>query len=62
VVLIYSFLPSANPEVKDVRGFGAKLKAGKQELDKEIESDLEGLEQKLIEREKPKVNRPKSQP
>jgi DNA-directed RNA polymerase subunit RPC12/RpoP len=62
VVLIYSFLPSANPEVKDLRGFGAKLKAGKQELDKEIESDLRGLEEKLIELEKPKVNRPKSQP
>ena len=48
VVLIYGFLPSANPEVKDVQGFGAKLEAGKQELDQEIESDLKDLEKKLI--------------
>ena len=54
VVLIYGFLPSANPEVKDVQGFGAKLEAGKHELDKEIESDLKDLEKKLIKLEKPK--------
>ena len=36
VVLIYGFLPSANPEVKDVQGFGAKLEAGKQEVDRKL--------------------------
>ena len=62
VILIYGFLPSANPQVKDVRGFGAKLEAGKQELDKEIERDLEGLEKDLLKLEKPNESRPKSQP
>ncbi len=62
VVLIYGFLPSANPEVKDVRGFGAKLKAGTRELDREIESDLNDLEKTLIKLKKPKDNEPKSEP
>jgi hypothetical protein len=62
VIVIYGFLPSANPKVKDVRGFGAKLEAGKQELDKEIESDLNGLEKELLKLERPKESRPKSQP
>ena len=48
VILIYGFLPSVNPDVKNVQGFGAKLEAGKHELDKEIESDLKGLEKGLI--------------
>jgi hypothetical protein len=48
VVLIYGFLPSVNPEIKDVKGFGARLEAGKDELDKEIQGDLRGLEKKLL--------------
>ena len=62
VVLIYAFLPSANPEAKNVRSFAGKLTAGKRELDKEIESDLRDLEKKVIELEKPKDHNPKSQP
>jgi DNA-directed RNA polymerase subunit RPC12/RpoP len=62
VVLIYAFLPSANPQAKDLEGLGAKLEAGKHELDQEIESDLNGLEKKLIKLTKPKDNNPKSRP
>ena len=60
VILIYAFLPSANPEVKDVQGIGAKLEAGKHELDREIDKRLKGLE-KADQARKPR-NRPKSQP
>ena len=42
VVLVYAFLPSANPKVKDLSGLGAKLEAGKRELDHEIEKRREG--------------------
>jgi DNA-directed RNA polymerase subunit RPC12/RpoP len=62
LVFIYAFLPSANPEAKNVRSFAGKLTAGKRELDKEIESDLRDLETKVIKLEKPKDHNPKSQP
>jgi predicted Zn finger-like uncharacterized protein len=48
VILIYGFLPSVNPESKDVQGFGAKFEAGRHQLDKDIESELESLEKELI--------------
>ena len=60
VILIYAFLPSVNPEVKDVQGFGAKLQAGKQELDKEIESDLKASKKKLIRLRKAERNQIRS--
>jgi hypothetical protein len=62
VVLVYGFLPSANPDVEDLKSFSGKLEAGKQELDQEIESDLNRLEKKLIKLTKPKDTSPKSQP
>ena len=61
VVLIYGFVPSANPEVKNVQGFGAKLEAGKHQLDKEIaKRPRKTSKKKLIKLEKPKENGPKS--
>jgi hypothetical protein len=62
VVLAYSFLPSVNPEVKDVQGVRAKIKAGKKELDREIDSDLEKLESELLPHERPKKAAPRSLP
>jgi hypothetical protein len=38
VILGYAFLPSVNPAIKDVRGVVPKLKAGTEELVREIES------------------------
>jgi DNA-directed RNA polymerase subunit RPC12/RpoP len=61
VVLIYAFDPSANPEVKKVHGVGAKLEAGKHQLDREIASELRDLEKKLNNLEIPKELGPKSQ-
>jgi hypothetical protein len=62
VILIYGFLPSVNPHIKDVHGFGDKLRAGKEELDKSIDSELKGLEEKLIEVGHPEKTGPKTQP
>lgn len=47
VILIYAFDPSANPEAKNAHGLGARIKAGKHELDREIASDLNDLEERL---------------
>jgi hypothetical protein len=54
VVLIYAFDPTANPAVKNVQGVGARLEAGKHQLDKEIASEFEDLEKKLSNPQKPK--------
>jgi hypothetical protein len=62
VVLIYGFLPSVNPQIQKVHGFGAKLEAGKEELDKEIQGDLNRLEKKLIGMGEPAKTSPASQP
>ena len=48
VFLLYAFLPSVNPDVKDAKSLGAKLQAGKVELDKDIQSELQQLEKKLL--------------
>jgi DNA-directed RNA polymerase subunit RPC12/RpoP len=48
VILIYGFLPLVNPAVDKSQGIGAKLQAGKAELDKQIEGDLKNLENRLI--------------
>jgi hypothetical protein len=48
VILIYAFVPSVNPEARTAQGLGARLEAGKQELDRDIESDLKGLGKRLI--------------
>ena len=48
VVLAYAFLPSVNPEVKDVQGVGARLESGTEVLDKEIRGGLKQIEGELI--------------
>ena len=45
VVLAYSFLVSVNPEIKDVNGIPAKVKAGRRELDREIGRGVEQVEE-----------------
>ena len=49
VVLAYAFLPSINPEVKDVAGVTAKIEKGKQEVDKEIHEELQKIEKELTD-------------
>ncbi len=60
VILIYAFVPRANPEIQNVKGIGAKLRAGEQELNREITSDFKGLEEKLIPLQKrtPSIRNP----
>ncbi len=47
VILAYAFLPSVNPAVMGLPGVTAKLRAGKQEVDREIDSDLRQVESDL---------------
>ena len=47
VIVIYGFIPFVNPGAKDVQGIGAKLQAGKEELDKEIEQDVGAIGEHL---------------
>jgi hypothetical protein len=60
VVLAYAFLASVNPAVKDVKGIGARLRAGEQELQKEIDSDLQRVESEVRSLGRPKASAPKS--
>ena len=48
MILIYGFLPTVNPGVKNEQSFGARIEAGKNEIDKELQGDLNRLEKKLI--------------
>jgi hypothetical protein len=54
VVLAYAFLPTVNPSAKDVRGLGAKIEAGEQELAREIDSDLRQVENRVESLGKPR--------
>jgi hypothetical protein len=54
VILAYAFLPSVNPAVKDVQGVAAKIRAGKEEMDREIDSDLREVESELRSIAEPK--------
>jgi hypothetical protein len=47
VVLAYAFLPSVNPRATDVQGVAAKIRAGEQELSREIGGDLRKVERGL---------------
>jgi hypothetical protein len=47
VILAYAFLPSVNPAAKDVQGVGAKIRAGEQELVREIDHDLSKVQREL---------------
>jgi hypothetical protein len=49
VVLAYAFLPSVNPEVKDVASVTAKIEKGKEEVDKEVNEELQKLEKELTD-------------
>jgi len=62
VVLAYAFLASVNPAAKDVRGVGAKIRAGEQELRKEIDSDLSKVKREIRSLAKPKGATPKPKP
>ena len=62
VVLAYAFLASVNPATKDVQGVGAKIRAGEQELKKEIDSDLSKVESELQSLGKPKKAAPQPEP
>jgi DNA-directed RNA polymerase subunit RPC12/RpoP len=59
VVLVYAFDPSANPEAETAHGVGAKLEAGKHQLDREIASELNDLGKRLNKVAVPKENGPK---
>jgi hypothetical protein len=54
VFLAYAFIPAVNPEAAKVHGVGAKLEAGKHELDTEIDSELRNVETKVMSLGKPK--------
>ncbi len=63
VVLIYSFLASVNPAVKDVKGIPAHLGAGKRELDREIGQGVERAKEEVrseVERVEKRVRSLKS--
>ncbi len=62
VVLAYAFLASVNPAAKDARGVGAKIRAGEQELRKEIDSDLSKVKREIRSLAKPKESAPKPGP
>jgi len=62
VVLAYAFLASVNPAAEDVRGVGAKIRAGEQELRKEINSDLRKVKSEIRSLAKPKEPVPKPGP
>ena len=62
VVLIYAFDPSANPEVKTVKGLSARLEAGKHQLDREIAGELKDLEKKFDKPREPKARASKARP
>jgi hypothetical protein len=44
VVLAYAFLPSVNPAARNVQGVGARIRAGGQELVRDIDRDLSKVE------------------
>jgi hypothetical protein len=44
VVLAYAFLPSVNPEIKEIDGVAAKIEAGEKKLESEVKSELEKAE------------------
>jgi ribosomal protein S27E len=52
VIVAYAFLPSVNPEVKDVTDVGARLKIGTEALKKDLEGGLEQIEEELSGKEK----------
>jgi DNA-directed RNA polymerase subunit RPC12/RpoP len=47
VILAYAFLPSVNPEFKDVHGVRARLKIGAEVLEKDIRGGLKQIEGEL---------------
>jgi len=54
VVLAYAFLPEVNPAVKEVQGVAAKIRAGKQEVDREIDSEVRKVESEVRSVTEPK--------
>jgi hypothetical protein len=62
VILAYAFLPSVNPEVKDVHGVGARLKIGTEVLEKDIQGGLKQIEGELSDFAEKKESPPPDKP
>ena len=60
VIVMYGFLPSVNSDARNAQGIAAKLQAGKDELDRDIESDLNRLKNEVIGVVTPQEDRSKS--
>ena len=60
VVLAYAFLPSVNPEIKDLKTITEKVHAGEKQVKKEIDSELEEVEQEVRTLGQPKPSAPRS--
>jgi hypothetical protein len=62
VIVAYGFLPSVNPEVKDVQGVEARLKIGTEVLEKDIQGGLKQIESELSDAAEKKEPRPPDKP
>ncbi|MFI5459178.1 MAG: hypothetical protein ACHRXM_27430 [Isosphaerales bacterium] len=62
VVLAYAFIAWVNPATKDVRGVGAKIRAGERELRKEIKSNFREVGTEIQSLGKPKEAASKPEP
>jgi hypothetical protein len=62
VILAYAFLPSVNPELKDVHDVGTRLKIGTEVLEKDIHGGLEQIEGELYDVAEKKETPPPDKP
>ena len=62
VVLAYAYIPPVDPEVAKVQGVRAKIKAAKQELDMDIDSELTKVESEVRSLAGPKETAPQPKP
>lgn len=62
VIVAYGFLPSVNPEVKDVQGVEARLKIGTEVLEKDIHGGLKQIEDELSGIDEKKESPPPDKP
>ena len=62
VVLAYAYIPPVDPEVAKVQGVRAKIKAAKQELDMDIDSELTKVESEIRSLATPKETAPQPKP
>jgi hypothetical protein len=62
VIVAYGFLPSVNPEVKDVHGVEARLKIGTEVLEKDLRGGLKQIEGELSDAVEKKESPPPGKP